>query len=211
MFSIDTYNSLSSIQKGVGVFDDQLKSSSLTVRTLLDELEPLFLGGDNAGRYGIWILHRHFRLKTGERMVAKGFITEPTTDTSSLIVAERWNAKGEELEHRYVDDTDGVPPAPSPEFMLAFNAIMEAKKIDCLGVCFAPTTQEMEKLQEGYVFLETTNHHEGGRKHVLNLVPADDLRTNAETTFQSSWTMSGCGDHRCSHTCQPPKLPCLGH
>jgi hypothetical protein len=205
MFSIDTYNSLSSIQKGAGVFDDQLKSSGLTVRTLLDELEPLFSGGDNAGRYAIWILHRHFRLETGERMVAKGNITEPTTDISSLIVAERWNAKGEELEHRYVDDTDGVPPAPSPEFMSAFNAIMEAKKIDCLGVCVAPTTQEMEKLQKGYVFLETTNHH--GRKHVLNLVPADDLRTNGKTTFKSCWTISGPGDYECSHTCQSPACP----
>jgi len=203
MFSIDTYNSLPSIQKGTRIFDGQLKSSGLTVRTLLDELEPLLSGGDNAGRYGIWIVHRHFRLETGERMVAKGNITEPTTDPSRTIVAERWNAEGEELEHRYVDDTDGVPPPPSPEFMTEFRAIMEAKKIDCLGVNFAPTKQEMEKLQEGYVFLETTNQHEGGREHVLNIVPVDDPRFKNEMTFQSCWTMCGNGTP-CTHNCTAP-------
>jgi len=213
MFSIDTYNSLPHIQKAVGVFNDQLNSSRLTVHTLLNELEPLFSRGDNAGRYAIWVLHRHFRLEFGERMVAKGHITEPTTEVSShnrMIVAERWDAKGKELEYRYVDDTDSVPLPPSAEFMTEFKAIIDAKKIDCLGVCYDPTKQEMEKVQEGYVFLETTNQHEGGRKHVINLVLADDPRLKGETVYRSTWTMSGKDEFNCTHNClEDPTAECL--
>jgi hypothetical protein len=116
------------------------------------------------------------------------------------IVAERWNNEGEELEHTYVEDMDDVPPPPSAEFMKKFKAIMDARKIDTLGVCYAPSRQELEKVKEGYTFLETTNH--GGRKQVISPVPVDDPYLQGENIFQASWTMSGdCPGFSCNHTC----------
>ncbi|KAF8965064.1 hypothetical protein BDZ97DRAFT_811940 [Flammula alnicola] len=201
MFSIDTYNNLPSIAKGDKLFHDQLKASGFTLDQLLSELAPLFSEGDNAGRYGIWLLHHHFSLTTGERMVARGDISEPTTDVSSLIVAERWNDEGEELEHRYVDDIDDVPPPPPAEFMKRFKTIIDARKINALGVCYAPNGRDTEKIKEGYIFLESTNH--GGRKHVMTVVRADDPRLlSGETNFSASWIpMSGHCCSKSSHRC----------
>ena len=202
MFSVDTYNRLPYIWDAAGVFANQLKSSNLTMETLLQKLEPLFSKGDDAGKYGIWILHRHFSLQAGERMVETGDTTEPTIADSPCIVAERWNAEGRALEYRYIDPLDVIPSPPSAEFMTRFKAEMDAMRIDSLGVCFAPTQQDIEKIKGGYIFLETTN--DDGRKQVINAVLRDHPLVKDQSTFEACWTMSGEVGCRCNHICQAP-------
>ena len=191
MFSVDIYNQLPSISDADKAFQQQLKSSSLTFDMLLSELAPLFSEGENAGRYAIWILHHHFDLKAGERMVEKENTTKPTTDTSPNIVAERWNAEGEELEYKYVDDINDVPPPPSADFLKRFKAILDVRKIDALGVCYACNRRE---IQEGYVFMETTNHADSERKHVVTPIRADDPSMKGNI-FYTSWQYTS--GHQC--------------
>ncbi|KIJ37903.1 hypothetical protein M422DRAFT_50228 [Sphaerobolus stellatus SS14] len=83
------YNSLPYVGNGDKGLHRQFDSSGIPLAKLLAELAPLFSDGEKAGKF--WLLHRHFPLYLGERMVGRGDTMEPTTNNSSRIVAKRWN------------------------------------------------------------------------------------------------------------------------
>jgi len=204
MFSVQTYNNLPFVSAAQQALLDQLNASEITLQQLLSELAPLFSTGEDAGKYAVWLLHHHFSLDEGEKMtgrVVSGDITisTPIIDPSDII-AERWNANSDELEHRF--NQSPHPPPPSPSFMNAFTHIVGDYGITALGVCYAPNETDLDKINQGYLFLELTDPY--SRMQISILSPGNDPSLQGET-FQTSWVPStdsnGCGYGNCTHVC----------
>ena len=201
MFDVNLYNRLPSISSASATLHSKLASTNLTLDALLSRLRPLFCSDEYKGKYGIWLVHHHFNLEEGERMVKSAAVTQPTRDRSEKIVAERWSARGEELEHAYHDagkELDDLPPPPPAEFIRQFQEITGAYGIDCLGICYPPSQEEVKTLRGGYMFMETC--HEG-RKHVLTPISAGDASLNGASVIKTTWSMSddaGFGECVCS-------------
>ena len=198
MFDVNLYNQLPSIAAASATFNSKLASAGLTIDTFLDKLCPLFSSDGNKDKYGIWLLHHHIDLEAGERMVKKGAVSEPTMDQSSNIVAERWGGDGAELEHIYAEKSNDIPSPPSPEFIKKFQEIISAFDIDCLGICYAPSQEELKILNAGYIFMETSNQ---GRRHTLTPIPLDDPSLGNESIFRTTWSISGDWAFSCIHAC----------
>ena len=144
-------------------------------------------------------------------MVKRGAVTQPSRERSGRIVAERWGAGGEELEHAYYDsdadadsdegadaDAGGLPPPPPADFIKQFQEITGAYGIDCLGICYPPSQEELKMLHGGYMFMETC--HEG-RKHVLTPISVGDASLDGASVIKTTWSMSddaGFGECVCS-------------
>ncbi|PPR03560.1 hypothetical protein CVT26_006102 [Gymnopilus dilepis] len=178
--------------------DSKLASSGVTLDILLEKLAPLFCNDEPKGKYGIWLLHHHFDLEQGERMVKKGSISEPTIDQSSNIVAERWSGGGDELEHVYAHNSNDIPLPPSPEFLKQFQEIISAYNIDCLGICASPSQDEVELMKAGYAFLETCNP---GRKQILTALPVGDPSLDDASVYRAAWSVSDSWRLNCAHFC----------
>jgi hypothetical protein len=148
-FDIIAYNDLPFVSDADARFKEQLASAGLTRKQLLSDLAPLFLEPPYAGRYAACLIHRHYSLKDGERMVTTEHSTKPSTDTSAQIVAECWSSSGEEVEHRFIDDTTTLPPPPPVDFLAKYKSILDSYGIDVLGVCWAP-----DKVADGFIFAE---------------------------------------------------------
>ncbi|KDR72391.1 hypothetical protein GALMADRAFT_213379 [Galerina marginata CBS 339.88] len=179
-FDIKTYNNFHPIAAANARFDKQLSYSGITRAELFSELSELFLEGVNAGQYAPCLIHRHYCLNEGERMVTSSNSTRPSRDRSLNIVAERWLKTGEEFEYRFTDNPASLAPPPSIAFMARFKSIVEENGIDVLGVCYAPTPSE---LAPGFVYSETVG--QGDREQVLNIVHQSSLQ--GEKTYQTSW------------------------
>lgn len=145
-FSVEKYNQLLSIGEAHCVLRDQLDSAGKALRDLLTDpdITQLFAVGDYAYRFGICILHRHFTLREGERMVVRDSkdeenvsITEPQLqEGSENVYADRWFPDGTEFEHRVVTSGQPIDPPP-PAFLDGFQRICARFNVDILGVCRA--------------------------------------------------------------------------
>ena len=196
-FTVEKYNQLLSIGEASSRFKHQLKSAGLTDTQLFAELTPLFTNENTSGPYSPYLIHHHFSLKEGERMVSHGNRSAPSTDTSPNIVPECWLNTGEEIEHRYVDDLGSTPPPPSTDFISKFKAMLGKYGIDILGVCYTP---QVDVLTPGFSFLETLVIEE--RTHIINQVPASSI--DPFTTSPSAWvlTQDSCRPKtRCATNC----------
>ena len=200
MFDINLYNQLPSIAAASAVLESKLASSGIALDTLLEKLRPLFCSDEHKGKYGLWLLHHHFDLDEGERMVKNGAISQPTQDKSSNIVAERWTGTGDEVEHVYANNltSSEVPPPPPQEFIQQFQAITSAYNIDCLGICSAPSDEELKMFNAGYMFVESCKQ---GRKQILTAVSMGDLSLDGDSVFRTTWSLSSDWRLNCSHSC----------
>uniref|UniRef100_A0A8H7XPV0 Uncharacterized protein n=1 Tax=Psilocybe cubensis TaxID=181762 RepID=A0A8H7XPV0_PSICU len=179
------------------------------------ELRRLFLDGQEAGRFGICLVHRHHALHEGERMVtniqedgAEGVtISSPIRSDESTgsgsaqcIAATSWmlvDGKFEEFEHKLIsqdeDHTRYIPP--SRRFFAEFLQICQRYHIDTLGIF----SMELPFIQPrdssigvdappdfSYVFLESTD--EVTREHRMKLVLRSTIQ-NKETS-KSAWVLS---------------------
>ena len=149
-FDVDTYNNLPLVNVADARFKEQLASANLTREQLFYDLAPLFLQSPHTGRYAVSLIHRHYLLKEGERMVTTGNSTKPSTDTSPNIVPDIWFSNGQELEHRFTEDPTSLHPPPPVDFLAKFKSILASYAIDVLGVCYAP-----DKLADGYIVVES--------------------------------------------------------
>lgn len=229
MTLVERYNSLSTHLRANERFQCQLTGMQFlesqpsfdfrpALRVLLSELAPVFSNGESPPRYAVWLLHGHFHLKEGERMVSRRDggrdIMEPTTDTSSRIVPERWNNIGEEIEHRVLADGETAPPHPPCELWNGFRQIMEKRGIDTLGICYAPDETVLDRLRSGHIFLErtSTDNCPECRKHVTTLkfqsmVPDDTTETSwiprdfppQVESGTCPFIVDGCS-HQCTNT-----------
>ena len=184
-FCYQTYNQLPSIAEANYRFNKQLALASLTDLEFFTELVPLFSSERNESgpSYSPCVIHRHFDLENGERMVANGNISQPSKDTSPNIVPECWLSTQDEIEHRYVDDPSSIPPPPSADFFSKFNAILRKYNIDDIGICYSPPPLKPE-----HIYLETLEHD--SRLQIINQILASSI--DDATTLPSIWTlMSG--------------------
>jgi len=99
---------------------------------------PIFYVSDanQSGPYAVYLIHRHYKLKRGERMVATDRSTRPSTESSPNIVPHIWSITGEAIKFRFVSDLSTIPPPPSPEFFSKFRPFLDEKLIDTLGVFY---------------------------------------------------------------------------
>ncbi|PPQ74469.1 hypothetical protein CVT26_001107 [Gymnopilus dilepis] len=218
------YNQLPLIFEASRQFKDNLASTGHTVGSLLAELQDLFDDPRYKGKYGVWLLHRHFELNTGERMVKRDehiddgkspknyrTVTEPTADQASNIVAERWSPFGDELEHAYTAEGSNLTPAPDAYFFQEFHRIMVVNNIvgqdnvPRLGICLYPSPEVLEIVDSGYFIVERTNPKDPRRLHVVTAVAKNDsTMTDPDSFVESEWTMSEDWGYRCHHVCQGP-------
>jgi hypothetical protein len=180
-FSVERYNQLFSIGEASSRFKRQLESAGLSDSQFFTELAPLFAEEGKLTPYSPCLVHHHFSLKEGERMISHGHHSAPSTDVSPNIVPEFWLNTGEEIEHRYVDNSGAIPPPPSADFFSQFKAIQDKYGIDTLGICYSPSVDD---LAPGFSFLETLVTEE--RAHIINRVPKSSI--DPTTTSPSVWT-----------------------
>lgn len=116
-------------------------------------------------KFGVCIVHRHCQLEEGERMVAKGNVSQPESDGPAY--PERWLATGEAYEYSREETT-----SPSEELLENFRQIVG--DINVLGLCYV-RDEEVDG-----VMLERTE----GRSNITNIIPFDAVQ-NAITTAWS--------------------------
>jgi hypothetical protein len=177
-FDVAAYNQLLLIHEADNRFNDQLASAGITRPELFSQLAPILLEGEHAGKYAICLLHRHYSLNKGERMVTNDLVTKPSTNTSPRVVAERWSCTGQEIEYRLINDPASLPPPPSSELLSKVKSILDAKGIDILGVCYAP-----EKLADGFEFMEVSGP--GDRVQILSIVHVSTV--DPYESYQAVW------------------------
>jgi hypothetical protein len=193
-FSVATYNELLAIEPADECFNQQLASAGITRAQFLSQLAPLFLEKENAGRYAACLIHHHFCLENSERMVANSNSTMPTKNTSANILAERWSCTGEEIEHRFTDDPNSLPPPPSADFFARFKSITDANGIDNLGVCFTPP---LEEVAAGFIFFETPGPRD--REQVISIVHRSYLE-GVKGAYETGWVPTVNPDDQCDLT-----------
>ncbi|KDR67425.1 hypothetical protein GALMADRAFT_147199 [Galerina marginata CBS 339.88] len=178
-FDASAYNDLPFIADANARFESQLASAGLTRTQFFSKLAPLFLEAPYAGHYAACLIHRHYALNAGERMVTTGPSAKPSSNTSPNVVGERWASNGEVIEHKLTDDPASNPPGPPPEFFSKFKSILDAHGINTLGVCHASG-----KLADGFLFLESPGP--GDREQVTTLV----RRSSPELkhSFEAAWS-----------------------
>ena len=211
-FDTKAYNNLPLIADADALFQKQLASAGITRSQLFLQLVPLFLQDGNVGRYAICLVHHHYDLKAGERMVSTGRSTKPSTDTSVNIVPSSWLNTGEVIEFMFTPSPSTLPPPPSAEFFTKFRSILDAKNIDVLGICYAP-----DDLDDGFMLRESRGV--GDRVRVLTAVHGSTPM--GADCYLATWipkvdpdngsyvvVKAGCCDgQRCGQKPPPPVTP----
>ncbi|KDR77564.1 hypothetical protein GALMADRAFT_407778 [Galerina marginata CBS 339.88] len=205
-FDVSAYNALPFIAAANTRFEKQLETAGLTRTQFFTKLVPLFREASYAGNYSVCLIHRHYSLNDGERMVTTGDSAKPSMDTSENIVGERWASNGQVIEHKFTDDPASHPPPPPAEFFSKFKSIVDAHGVDILGVSYAPG-----KLEDDFLLLESPGP--GDREQVTTVVHR--LSEERKHGFEAAWiprfdskrgfyTMGGCSN--CSPCdCPPPE------
>jgi len=170
MIDIDTYNNLPLVSDADALFNKQLASAGITRNQLFSKLAPLFVEDANAGRYAACLIHHHYDLKPGERMVTNNLSTKPleigSDSFSANIIAQIWLRTGEAIEYRVVTDssTANLPPPPPAEFFEKFRSLLDPIGIDILGVCLADA-----ELEDGFIWQESDGP--GDRERIFTIIP----------------------------------------
>lgn len=182
------YNSLPLIPAAYDILRQELTDKGIHISNdnpmLSIQNDPavcaLLRNEENQGRFfGIWIIHRHFGLDPGERMVSVGNITKPAAEDPSHI-AERWDQDGNEIEFMQPGADDASNMAPSPDLVKSFRDLMrDSFGVSILGLCRAPS-----RLEPGTVWVETTD--EPSRAQIVKVGILDEL-LGKELIYPSIW------------------------
>jgi len=180
MIGTDDYNKLPLVFDAATLFDAQLASAGITRNQLFDKLAPLFVDGNGTSQYAACLIHHHYDLKPGERMVSTNLTTKPlameSTEFNSSpvnVIAHCWLRTGEAIEYRLISEsnlpksTQSFPPPPPAEFFGKFRALLEPMGIDVLGICYADS-----ELEDGFISLETDGP--GDRERVFTIIPRSE-------------------------------------
>jgi hypothetical protein len=173
-FDTQFYNGLPSIEDADSAFFDR--------NNIFTKLAPLFAREEYRGVYDVCLIHHHFDLKPGERMVSHGSISLPIPSPSqddALIVPERWTAYGEAFEFRKVELNEELTPPPPASLLEEFRQCI-GEQASILGICLAE-----DCLPKGHVYWETTSDHVA-RSHVLEIRERVDL-ANCGSLFETCW------------------------
>jgi hypothetical protein len=175
-FDTQFYNGLPSIEDADTAFVDR--------NNIFTKLAPLFAREEYRGVYDVCLIHHHFDLKPGERMVSHGSISLPTLSSQEsqddpLIIPERWTAYGDPFEFRKVKSGEEFAPPPPASLLEEFRQCV-GDQASILGICLAEG-----RLPEGHVYWETTNDHVA-RSHVLEIKERVDL-ADCRSLFETCW------------------------
>ena len=191
-FDFQFYNSLLSISDADSAFVDRDE--------LFSKLAPLFSREEYRGKYEVCLVHHHFDLKPGERMVSQGLISLPMSSPADdpTIIPERWTAYGVAFEFRKVNSQQEILPPPPASLLEEFRECI-GKRTSVLGVCLA-----VDRLPEGQVYWETTDDHIA-RSHVLEIKEQVDLVSHGDL-FETCWRPENDGSRTvmaCCVVCSP--------
>jgi len=170
----DAYNKLLLVSKAEALFEEQLKSAGIDRAKLFSEFAQLFFGE----RYAVYLIHRHYELKPGERMVATDRSTKPSTEYSSNIAAHIWSMDGVALEHRHFPDGSTIPERPSDELLSRFNSILYEAGVDTLGICYFEND-----LKDGDIYQEGDGP--GDRERIVSMIPESLAPTDS---YEVMWS-----------------------
>lgn len=193
---VNLYNKLPLINEAYAILRQELKADpsvsndKLMLPVLQDpEVRSLFCDGipgeNDQGLFDIWIVHRHFALEMGERMVSTGNISTPTPQDSTHF-ADRWDLSANEIEFVRVSEGEvSTQRAPSGIFAKAFQELMSRKfGVSCLGLCLAPSA----KLPPGFFYLETIDTKT--RSQIVEVLPTSNTVTDLlARTYRSTWSV----------------------
>ena len=223
MIDTNAYNRLPLVSDASTLFDKQLASAGITRNQLFDKLAPLFVDGNGTSQYAACLIHHHYDLKPGERMVSTNLATKPLAmgspefnSSTANVIAHCWLRTGEAIEYRLISEsnppnsTRSFPPPPA-EFFRNFRALLDPMGIDVLGICYADS-----ELEDGFISLETDGP--GDRERVFTIIPRSEKPAPGyEVTWIPKYSENGesykmvcacnCTDsctERPVHSCPPP-------
>jgi len=213
-FDTEAYNRLISVADANALFERQLTAAGLNRTQLFSQLAPFFLvetaEGPKSGPYAAYLVHRHYKLESGELMVETNNSTKPTkasTESDSFkIVPHIWSNTGQPIEFRSISKSDPpLPPPPTAEFLSKFKSFLDKKGISTLGICYADCTPPA-----GFINLEVNGS--GDRERVVKrireseYIPKSDcyevVWIPSKNTDGQSFSMIGactCGDCECDY------------
>ncbi|KAF5322625.1 hypothetical protein D9619_002074 [Psilocybe cf. subviscida] len=147
--------------------------------------------------FGVWIVHRHFALESGECMVAVDSISKPTPWTPTQI-PERWDQNGNEIEFMHPGSDEASYTAPSASLMEKFRDLMRDRfGVSGLGLCRAT-----RRLEPGYVYNETTDA--ARRAQIVEVIRRDEVladKPGSMIIYPSSWVVTNPGSVSCCMEC----------
>lgn len=194
-FNYQSYNNLRMVHNAHSELQRQVEQNGMKrfceFFQASSDLRRLFLEGPEAGRFGIFLAHRHHSLQEGERMVmtlpppglqyetvsAPSFSKEAFhPESNSGIVATSWmlvKGRFEEYEHRvlhsdFIDSLDHHTPPP-PRFFREFRRICGIYHFDILGIF-------SRDLPYGWL----------GARDIMDIPPDDFLHVFVETTVRET-------------------------
>ena len=135
--------------------------------TIFEELTRLLAKYPNSAgsgaQFGICLVHRHFELDDGEKMVSDGNITQPQFQPES-VYPSRWTAEGKPFEFTR-DKTKPLPDDLPPNF----QAIVNKYDVNVLGLYYV---EDPTLIGVGIERLDSST-----RSHIVDYVeslPSDD-------------------------------------
>ncbi|TFK24486.1 hypothetical protein FA15DRAFT_592324 [Coprinopsis marcescibilis] len=132
------YNNLPSLEDADGGFtnDDRAR--------LFPDLIRLFSQEAYAGVYAFGLVHRHFELERGERMVTTAkipheeYITRPEKFPDNTIIADRWTANGQAFEFSRLHAGQEAVPPPPQQLLATFRELIGSRLERFLGIYLSP-------------------------------------------------------------------------
>ncbi|KAJ2918475.1 hypothetical protein MD484_g1979, partial [Candolleomyces efflorescens] len=141
-------------------------------------------------KYTLSLVHRHFALEEGERMVSKGNVTKPEkgTENNYKVVPSSWNSSGSGYEWTNFNNTDQFVP-DYPENLLKrlgdlLNGISEDKDREALKEVLGISLAQAEQLGEDFIWWENTD--DAKRAHCLYIKRTNDPQLT-NTTYKTAW------------------------
>jgi len=184
-YSASAFNTLPSLHDADAQFNES--NAATVVNSILANIFTKHLVD---GLLGVQLLHRHFQLSEGERLVDVGGASVPWIDLgseglSSRILPVSWAFEGDSYhpyEFQFVPPTEElqVPDIPEP-FFVEFNDVLKAHNLQgVLGV-------RSLKKRGGKPEMEITN----GRTNVT--FDYDPTAAENETAIEASWAFANNG------------------
>ncbi|RXW14360.1 hypothetical protein EST38_g11491 [Candolleomyces aberdarensis] len=135
------------------------------------KLAPLLGRAEVREKYNLCLVHRHFNLQPGERMVATGLVTQPeivpTSDSApSDIIPSSWTADGIPFEWKRIKTLEEIVAPPPAELVQEFSEVVGEGSV--LGLSLA-----QDPLPEGEIWCEHPNPDL--RQHILEIQTVEAL------------------------------------
>jgi hypothetical protein len=177
----DEYNKLPLINQA----NDILQSHPDVLQDVFNKIASLFREKDPSGHFTLSLVHHHYKLNQGERMVSDGHVTSPQKDTSGDpgVIESSWTLASRPYEWTRLTATDSAVPDVHQDLIDGINKELPKSVVgeDLRGV-LGVTRAQPEQLPSEKVWWE--NLDDGKREHILKIIARENVPTDA---IQTSW------------------------